>query len=78
MCRIDVLSFTAEVLENPLDDGGFLDAGDHPQLPASLLAGFIGHVPVPDRFAAAFGRANRRSCRFVNVDGEYPLEALCP
>jgi hypothetical protein len=23
---------------------------------------------VPDRFAAAFGRANRQSCRFVDVD----------
>jgi hypothetical protein len=32
-----------------------------------LLAGFIGHVPVPDCFAAAYGRANRQSCRFVSA-----------
>ena len=38
MCRIDGLSITAEVLENPLDDCGFLDAGDHPQLAAALPA----------------------------------------
>jgi len=53
MRRIDGLSIMAEVLENPLDDGGFLNAGDHPELPAALPAG-------------------------LNVDGEYPLEALCP
>ena len=38
----------------------------------------IGHLPVPDRFAAAFGCANRLSCRFVNVDIEYTLESLRP
>ena len=53
MCRIDGLGITAEVPENPLDDGGLFNAGDHPQLPAALSAG-------------------------VNVNGEYPLEALCP
>jgi len=36
---------------------------------AALPAGFIGHIPVPDCFAAAFGRANRQSCRFAEVDG---------
>jgi hypothetical protein len=77
-CRIDGLHSMAEMFQNPLDNGGFLDTGDHPQLPAALAAGFIGHIPVPDRFAATFGRANRQSCRFVDVDGEYPLEALCP
>jgi len=78
MRRIDGLRSVAEMVQNPLDDGRFLDAGDDPQAAAALLAGFIGHIPVPDRFAATFGRANRQSCRFVNVDGEYPLEALCP
>ena len=39
MCRIDGLGITAEVPENPLDDGGFLDAGDHSQLPTALTAG---------------------------------------
>jgi hypothetical protein len=53
MRRIDGFCGVAQVLENPLDDCGFLDAGDHPQLPAALPAG-------------------------LNVDGEYPLEALCP
>ena len=53
MRRIDGLRRVAEMAQNPLDDGGFLDAGDHPLLPAALSAGF-------------------------NVDGEYPLEALCP
>lgn len=42
----------AEMIQNPLDDRGFLDAGDHPQRPAALAAG-------------------------LNVDGEYPLAALC-
>jgi hypothetical protein len=51
--RIDGLRSVAEMVQNPLDDCGFLDAGDHPQLPAALSAG-------------------------LNVDGEYPLEALCP
>jgi len=53
MRRIDGLRSVAEMVQNPLDDCGFLDAGDHPQLPAALSAG-------------------------LNVDGEYPLEALCP
>jgi hypothetical protein len=30
---------------------------------------------VPDRFAAAYGCANRLSCRFVDIDAEDPLEA---
>jgi hypothetical protein len=29
---------------------------------------FIGYFRVPNRFAAAFGCANRLSCRFVDVD----------
>ena len=53
MRRIDGLHSVAEMVQNPLDDGGLLNAGDHPQLPAALAAG-------------------------LNVDGEYPLEALCP
>ena len=67
MRRIDRLRSVAEMVQNPLDDCGFLDAGDDAQAAAALLAGFIGHVPVPDRFAAAFGRANRQSCRFVSA-----------
>jgi hypothetical protein len=43
----------AEMAQNALDDGGFLDAGDHPQRPAALPAG-------------------------LDINGEYPLEALCP
>ena len=39
MRRIDRHGLPAKVFENPLDDGGFLDAGDHPQLPAALPAG---------------------------------------
>ena len=53
MRRINGLRSMAEMIQNPLDHCGFLDAGDHPQRPAALPAGFIGHVPVPDRFAAA-------------------------
>ena len=53
MCRIDGLHRMAEMVQNPLDDFGLLNAGDHPQSPAALSAG-------------------------LNVDGEYPLEALCP
>jgi len=67
MCRIDGLGSVAEMVQNPLDDFGLLNAGDHPQSPAALSAGFIGHIPVPDRFAVAFGRANRQSCRFVSA-----------
>jgi hypothetical protein len=39
---------------------------------------FIGHFPVPDRFAAACSCANRLSCRFVDVDAKYTLQALRP
>ena len=39
MCRIDGLGSVAEMVQDPLDDGGLLNAGDHPQLPAALLAG---------------------------------------
>ena len=39
MRRIDGLRSVAEMLQNPLDDCGFLDAGDHPQLPAALPNG---------------------------------------
>ena len=53
MRRIDAAGITAEVLENPLDDCGLLNAGDDTQVPTALPAG-------------------------LNVDGEYPLEALCP
>jgi len=35
MCRIDRLHSMAEMFQNPLDDCGFLDAGDHQQLPAA-------------------------------------------
>ena len=68
MRRIDRHGLPAKVLENPLDHRRFLDAGNDTQPAAALPAGFIGHVPVPDSFAAAFGRANRQSCRFVDVD----------
>ena len=53
MRRIDGLRRMAEMLQNPLDDGGFLDAGDDAQAAAALLAG-------------------------LDINGEYPLEALCP
>ena len=53
MRRIGGLRSVTEMVQNPLDDCGLLNAGDHPQLPAALSAG-------------------------LNVDGEYPLEALCP
>ncbi len=66
----------AEMLENPFNDRWRLDAGDDPQAAAALPAGFIGHIPVPEGFAATFGRANRQACRFVNVDSEHALEAL--
>ena len=39
MRRINGLRSVAEMVQNPLDDCGFLDAGDHPQLPAALSAG---------------------------------------
>jgi hypothetical protein len=51
MRRIDGLRSVAEMVQNPLDDCGLLNAGDHPQLRAALAAG-------------------------LNVDAEYPLEAL--
>jgi hypothetical protein len=34
MRRIDGLRSVAEMVQNPLDDCGLLNAGDHPQLPA--------------------------------------------
>jgi hypothetical protein len=37
--RIDRLGVAAEVLENPLDRGWFLDTGDYPKLPAAAPAG---------------------------------------
>jgi hypothetical protein len=76
--RIDGAGRTAEVPEDPLHERRLLDAGDDAQLAAAVPAGVIGHIPVPDRFAAAFGRANRQSCRLVDVDGEHALEALRP
>ena len=39
---------------------------------------FIGYFLLPDRFAAAFSCANRLSCRVVDVDPEYALQALRP
>jgi len=39
MRRIDELRSVAEVFQNPLNHCGFLDAGDHPQLPATAAAG---------------------------------------
>ncbi len=74
---IDGASLTAEVREYPVDDRRLLDAGDDPQPAAALPAGFIGHIPVPDRFAATFGRTNRQFCRFVDIDGNNTLEAWC-
>ena len=53
MRRIDGLRSVAEMVQNPLDDCGLLNAGDHPQLPAALSAG-------------------------LDINGEHPLEALCP
>ena len=38
MCRIDGLRRMAEMLQNLLDDCGFLDAGDDAQAAAALLA----------------------------------------
>ena len=53
MCRIDGLHSMAEMVQNPLDDCGLLDAGDDAQVSTALPAG-------------------------LDVDGEHPLEALCP
>jgi len=39
MRRINGLRSVAEMVQNPLDDCGFLDAGGHPQRPAALPAG---------------------------------------
>jgi len=39
MRRIDGLRSVTEMVQNPLDDGGLLNAGDHPQCPAALSAG---------------------------------------
>jgi len=39
MRRIDGLRRMAEMVQNPLDDGGFLDAGDDTQVPTALPAG---------------------------------------
>ncbi len=77
MSGIDGPGITAEMLENPFNDRWRLDAGDDAHAAAALPAGFTEHIPVRDRFAATFGRANRQSCRFVDVDGKDPLEALC-
>jgi hypothetical protein len=44
------------------------DTGDDFARTATLGAGFIGHIPVPDRSAAICDCANRLSCRFVDVD----------
>src|SRR5690554_4742115 len=38
VCSIDGRCIAAEVLENPLNHGRILDAGDHPQLPAATSA----------------------------------------
>jgi len=62
--------------EDLLDHHRVFDAGDDLDGAAAALAGLIGHVPVPDRFAAVYDRANRLSCRFVDVDVEDPLQAL--
>ena len=42
------------------------------------LAGVIGHILVPDRFAALCDCASGLSCRFFDVDPEHALKALCP
>jgi hypothetical protein len=39
VCRIDRHRMAFEMLENPLNHCGFLDTGDHPQLPATAAAG---------------------------------------
>ena len=53
MRRIDRLHSVAEMVQNPLNHCGFLDAGNDAQAAAALLAG-------------------------LDVNGEHPLEALCP
>jgi hypothetical protein len=84
----------SDVGEDLLDDGGVLpalafwialppasmqsNAGDDPHSTATVLAGFVGHIPVPDRFAAVGDGANRLSYRFVDIDPKHALEALCP
>ena len=37
---IERLAHAAEVIENPLDDGGLLDARNHPKLAAAAPVGF--------------------------------------
>jgi len=47
MRRIDGLRSVAEMVQNPLDDCGLLNAGDHPQLPTALLAGLDVNLEHP-------------------------------
>ena len=61
-----------------LDDHRVLNAGNHFNGAAACTARFIGHVLVPDRFAAVYYCANRLSYRFVDVNIEYPLQSLRP
>jgi hypothetical protein len=54
MRRIDGLHSVAEMVQNPLDDGGLLNAGDHPQLPAALAAVRVpGTIRARSRLAGA-------------------------
>jgi hypothetical protein len=66
----------SQVGEDVLDHLGIRYAGDDAHRPAAGRASFIGHLPVPERFAAAEGCADRRSCRFVDINAEDPFQAL--
>jgi hypothetical protein len=54
------------------------NGGDDAHRAATVLAGVIGHIPVPYRFAAVCDCSNWLSCRFVDIDPKDALEALCP
>jgi hypothetical protein len=68
--------FRSAVNEDLLDHPWVLNAGDDTHCPSAGRACFLGHIPVPDRFSAAYGCANRRSARFVDVDAQDPFQAL--
>jgi hypothetical protein len=70
MRRIDGLGITAEVLENPFNDCWRLNAGDDVQdalVPRSVWMRESGDTQVPAALPAG-----------LHVNGEHPLEALCP
>ena len=68
--------FACQVGQYVLDHHRVFNASDDLDVAAAALAGLIGHIPVPARFAAVYDCANRLSCRFVNINVEHAFEAL--